>query len=1005
MIRKNLLLMALCLLFSVSFIAVQAQVTVSGKVVDDSNFGVPGVSVVVKGTTVGTTTDFDGNFALDEVPSDATLVFSFVGMLTQEVSVNGQTTLNVTMQEDFAELEEVVVIGYGTVKKKDATGAVDAIGADEFTAVNAVSPADMLRGKVAGVQITQSSGEPGGAIKIRVRGNSSVRSGNEPLIVIDGVPLSGGNSSLGSREIKDLGISSAKSPLNFINENDIESINILKDAASTAIYGSRGANGVIVITTKRGKSGAPKVNFNTTVGFSSIKDDLDMLSSDRFVDLLTAAGGSSSFDFGDRGYDWTDAILQTAVSQSNSLDVTFGNDKSSNRVSISTLSQEGIVKKTKLDRYSLNLTNNVRLLNDILTIDTKFLTSQTKDKSQLITKDAGFIGNTLSAALYWNPTRNLRQSDGSYTQVDETYLNPLEMLEGYDDNTNTTQIIGSISPQINLSKLFNMEDIGDLSYKLVFGIEYSTSERASQLLPSINVRGHVGETVNKDPAGGFAAISNLHKWSKTFENILTYKEDFEKFGLNALLGYSYYQYNYKDNYTTARLFNENQTNLIDNLEGGKQGEHVTGSSRNQTEMQSFFGRLEGSFLENRLIVTASFRVDGSTRPAHDERYGYFPAVGAAYKIFDNSDDIINNLKIRANWGITGNTEFDVNASLATFTYNNSGGTEQVLNSNSELKWETTTSYGIGVDFDLIDRKLSASFDYYYRETEDLILPTSPEGNVPNPATKKFINSEAVLENTGFEIGLNFNAITKEKFSLSFNFNAAFLDNEMKNFSGFIQTGEIHGQGLSGAYAQIVTNNQPLYTYFLREWRRFDSEGNSVYADAVGQDTDLGLASVNITGKSALPTTTLGFSIYSKYNDFDFNLSLSGAFGHYIYNNTRNALFTRGSFLGGRNVPSDIASSKQSVSDPNSPSTLFLEKGDYLKFSNITLGYTFKDLTEWISSIRVFISGSNLLTITDYSGFDPEVDTDKTFNDIPSAGMDYLSYPSSKTFTFGLNVSF
>ncbi len=512
--KFNLLkqLMFLGIMLSTSIIFAQ---TVTGTVT--SNDGpLPGVNVIVKGTTNGVVTDFDGNYSIDNVGADAVLQFSFIGFTPKEVAVNGQSVINVLLAEDANELDEVVIIGYGSTTKTDATGAVDAIGAKDFTAVNTANPSQLIRGKVSGVQVTQTSGEPGGAISIRVRGNTSLRSGNEPLIVVDGIPLSGGNISGGGADGGgDTGSSTARSPLNFINQNDIESINILKDASSTAIYGSRGANGVILITTKKGKIGKPSVSYGTSIGFSKITNEIDMMSSSQYASQITAAG-NPGLDHGGSGYNYVDVLMQSATTTSHDLSINLGGEDSRTRVSISALSQEGIVKKTGLDKYSFSLNNSTDMFDDFLSIDTKFAFTQIQDQAQLITDNAGFVGSLIGVGLYWNPTYNLRNSDGSYNVVSNTYLNPEQLLNSYKDNTATSKVIASFAPTFKITD--------ELSYKFVFGAEYSTSQRAAQMLPTMSIQNIDGTTTGGSPAGGYANINNVSFFNKTFENILMYKK-------------------------------------------------------------------------------------------------------------------------------------------------------------------------------------------------------------------------------------------------------------------------------------------------------------------------------------------------------------------------------------------------------------------------------------------------------------------------------------------------
>ncbi len=970
--------------------------TVTGTVSD--NMGpVPGVNIIVQGTTTGTQTDFDGNYSLDIDSSDAVLVFSFIGYGTQNIPVNGQTNINVVLAEDASQLDEVIIIGYGQTTKTDATGAVDAISDRDFTAVNASNPSQLIRGKVSGVQVTQASGEPGGAISIRVRGNTSLRSGNEPLIVVDGIPLGGGGVSGGGAD-GTLGTSTARNPLNFINQNDIESINILKDASSTAIYGSRGANGVILITTKKGKAGKPKIEYGTSVGFSKITNEIELMSSSQYASQATA-NGNPLLDHGGSGYNYVDTIFETAVTNSHDFSVSFANDTSRSRFSLGALHQDGIVKTTGINKYSASFNNTTDVF-DFLTIDTRFAFTQIKDRAQLITTNVGFVGNLIGAGLYWNPTYDLRDSSGDYTFVGNTYLNPEQLLNSYKDTTNTSKIIGSISPKFQITD--------ELSYKFVFGIEYSSSQRGSQISPSIEIQDLVGTTSGGAPAGGFAAIDYIARFNKTFENILMYNKTFsDNFKMNALLGFSYYQYNFVGNFTSGESYNVNQTNLIDNIEGGNVTKFLASSQRSQTELQSYFARVETVIHEN-LLVNASVRSDGSTRVGSANTYDVFPAVGAAYKFIDGEGDI-NLVKLRANWGITGNQEFDPNSAIAKSSYDD-GNLNPDTNANDELKWETTTSYGVGVDFGFLDRRLTGSIDYFRKDTEDLVFPQPAASTVPGASVTTFVNLPGVLENTGFEVALNYDAIKSEDTNLSVNVNAAFLDNKITDYSLFTRTGQIDGQGLSGAYGQVITNNEPLFSYYIREWLGFDGDGNSIYVGPDGNPTGLGGSAPRLIGKDALPDINVGININFSHKQWDASASLYGAYGGYIYNNTANALHFKGAFLGDRNVPLEYASSPQVQGDPNTPSTRYLESGDFLRLANLTFGYTFNSetlgsLSKYISDARVYVNGGNLFVITPYSGFDPEVDTDKNFDGVPSAGMDYFAYPAARTFTVGFNVTF
>lgn len=965
---------------------------VSGTVSDPSG-PLPGASILVKGTTNGAQTDFDGKFIIKNVGPNAVLVFSYIGLKTQELNVAGRSTINVVLKEDSAELKEVVVIGYGSVKKKDATGAVDQIGAKDFDNVASPSPAQLLRGKVAGVQVTQSSGEPGAGVAIRVRGNSSIRSGNGPLIVIDGVPLDGGNVSAGGDNL--LGASSAKNPLNFVNQNDIESISVLKDASSTAIYGSRGANGVIVITTKKGKSKEPQLTYSSSVQFSKMSGDFGVMNANEFV----AAGGD---DKGSRSYNWKDAVLRNGFSMNHDLSFSNTTENSNTRVSFGASNTDGIVKNTGLDKYSASIYNSNDFFGGALKVESRVIYASLKDETTILSNDAGFIGNIIGTALYWNPTLPIYNANGSYNSISNTYLNPVELLNSYKDYTNTNKLLGSINTTLKITS--------KLKYQFLFGIESSTSTRKSQLLPTMRILDVATAAVpgSTDVKYGQANIASQNKFNKTFEHTLNYNNDFsDNFNLDALVGYSYYDYTADGSSARGKGYDNAQTNLIDNIEGGLQNEFRVSSYRNRVELQSYFGRVNAT-LYKKLILTGTLRSDGSTKLGVNNKYDYFPSVGVAYKVVEGKEGLLNDFKIRGNYGITGNQEFAPNSAIARASYGNNGTLGVDSNANADLKWETTKSYGIGTDFELFNHKLTGSLDYFQRDTKDLIFPVPAAATQPGPPSPRFKNLPGNLINKGIEVSLNYKVIDTEDLTWDVSGNASFLENKMTNFAGFISTGGLNGQGLSGAYAQVITNDKSIYSYYMYEWRGYDSSGNSIYADAAGNNTGLGTAAKSILDKQPLPKINVGFTTNLAYKNFDASASFYGAFGHYIYNNTTNAYFFKGAFLGGRNVTNEAATSPQAQGDPNSPSTKYLEKGDFLRMGNLTFGYTVKGafLERFkVKTARFYVNGSNLFVITNYTGSDPEVDTDKSLNGVPSAGMEYLSYPREKSVAVGLNVTF
>lgn len=963
---------------------------VSGTV-SDSSGPLPGASVLVKGTTNGAQTDLDGKFTIKNVGSNPVLVFSYIGLKSQELNVAGKSSVRVVLKEDSAELKEVVVIGYGSVKKKDATGAVDQLSSKKFDNVAATNPAELLRGKVAGVQITSSSGEPGAANSIRIRGNGTLRGGNGPLIVVDGVPLAGGDVSAGGANMN-LGSMSAKDPLSFINQNDIESMSILKDASSTAIYGARGANGVIIITTKKGKSKLPELTYSTSYTTSSYASKFDVLSTDEFI---AATPGQTANHFGG-AFDWKKQVLQTGSTVNHDLSFSSGTDNSNTRVSLGMANTDGIVRNTGLDKITASFYNSNDFFDGKVKLETRIAYSNIKDRRGLITNDTGYIGNLLSAALYWNPTRSVYDptQPGGFTRVSGDYLNPVHLMNSFSNNGDLSKLLGSLTTTVKLTN--------SLKYNMVVGIETSNSSVKQQATPDLNIQDFATATNPADlkTYRGQATVSNDQRVNKTIEHNLTFTKDITKdINLNAIVGYSFYNYASNGTYVSAKGFAATQANLLENMEGGIPTETRTGSYKGLVEMQSVFARASLAFY-NKLNLDLTVRRDGSSKTAAGKKYGNFPSLGLAYKLVDGKDGLVNDLKLRGNIGKTGNTEFPRNSSVGTIEYNGPDQFNIVNNANSQLTWETTTSYGVGTDFALLNNKLTGSVDYFNKNTTDLIVGIPSTSGQPSPQGIKYTNLPANLINKGVEVSLSYKVIDTDDLTWDISGNVAFLSNTIENLgaANVYNVGAIHGQGLSDAYVQRIQDGYPLYTYYLPTFTGYDANGISQYADG---------GAVKLLDKQPLPKMTAGFSTSLAYKGFDFSTSLYGNFGNYLFNNTNVALFYQNQ-LGGKNVTPEVANSVQSRSDANTPSTKYLEKGDFIRMGNLTFGYTVKGnvLERFkVKSARFYVNGSNLFIITKYSGFDPEVDTNKSLNGIPSAGIDYLSYPKARTFSVGLNVTF
>ena len=973
-----------------------AQITVTGKIVDATG-PIPGVNVLVKGTQNGASSDFDGLYTLNNVAADAVLIFSYVGFQTQEIPVANQSVIDVTMSEDAAELAQVVVIGYGSVRKKDATGAVDAITAEGFKEIAAPSPAQLLQGKVSGVQVTQASGEPGSGVNIRVRGSASLRAGNNPLVVIDGVPIDGQD--ISPQGVSVFGASTPRNPLNFINQNDIESINILKDASATAIYGSRGANGVLLITTKRGKTDMPEVTFNSSFGLSTLSNGLDLLDSDEFVSIAANDPAINVNDFGAR-YNWEDTLLRTGFQSDNYLSVAHKTDRSRFRVSFGITTQEGIIEGTGLEKYTASLNSSTKYYDDKLTIDASVLVASLKDETEAFASDADFVGDLLSASLRWNPTRPLFQPNGSYSFFDEqSNLNPQELLDAYTDYTNTFRVLGSIAATLKLGERWK--------YKFMFGVDRSISERKNQLLPTFRLQ----DTKKTDPNGvekaGEANIVTANNFSRIFENTLTYKNTFwEDLNVNLVLGYSFYDYQRDQNSTQARGFANSQTNLIDNIEGGIENQFRSTSSNGNYQVQSYFGRLNGDY--KKLLYTLTLRVDGSSKFGENNRYGYFPSIGVGYKLIDDFEGVLSSLKVRGNWGITGNQEFDNYSSISIQRFGNNGSSQNTNDPNPDLKWEETESFGFGLDYGFFNGKITGSADYFRRITSNLLFLEDPALDPISPPGSPFFNFNGDVLNQGFEFSVTYTPVENENWVVDLSANAAYNDNEVRIPDVFLQTGFVNGRGLTGSSTQIIAEGEDLFNYYMLEFRGFDENGFGLYTGPNGDPVSINNANLQFIDAQPLPRVNFGFNTSVSYRDWDFTTTWYGVAGNYIYNNTANALFSRGEFNAGVNLTRDIALTNQDSGDPNTASSRFLEKGDFLRLSNVTLAYNFNESILKplrLKSARMYMSASNLFVITNYSGFDPEVNTQTNFGGLAQFGIDYLSYPRAAGLTMGLNVTF
>ena len=1002
-------------------------------VVSDADGSLPGVSITVKGTTTGVQTDFDGNYTIKAKEGDV-LVYNYLGYKTEQRTVGSESVINVTMTQDSTELDEIVVIGYGSTTVKDATGSVTSVTSGDFNKGVISSPEQLIQGKTAGVQISNTSGAPGAGVNIRIRGSNSVRSNNNPLFVVDGVPLSGGATTAGANVIG-LGGNPAKNPLNFLNPNDIESISILKDASATAIYGSRGANGVVIVTTKSGRSKKGEFSYQANISSSKALDTYDLLSADKFLSerLRVGLAVDAASDYGS-ATDWQDVIFRTAMSHNQNLSYSKSHDNGSYIATLGLGNQTGIVENSNLERLTARVNLNHRFLDDKLRLSFQGSVSRVNDNLAPTGGTAGYKGDILGAAFSANPTwPNDPDFDGG------TLVNPANLLAYTQGTTNTNRYLANLSLEYDLTS--------NLKAKLAVGVDKSDSDNFS--VTSADVLG----LEDGIPGNGRGAYNMLEVQNELLEATLTYNKEFKNSKLEVLGGFSYQSFRNSGLYSGAWGFSSRDldvmgSNLQDvvtgiageisgqyqqfgyapNLTGvyvrGYDGLDFVSSSfsantstanvnslavdtyDNTTELQSFFGRVNYT-LSNKYLFTATLRADGSSAFAEANRYGYFPSGAFAWKLNEEdfmSDSNMSTLKLRLSAGITGNQEGVgygnyVNRSRWNGLNPQNNGNIDLNNGNSivsfggdGLKWESTIQYATGLDFGFNNDRLSGSIDVYRKETKDLLFLVDEAQ--PAILDRKFKNlTDSKIVNQGVEFSLGYDLVQTEDFNWSANFNVAYNDNMVESLSGQYDFANVNGPGLSGAFAMRLQEGHSLFSYYMQEFSGYDSAGQPI------------LSEKGFVGKSALPNLTGGLSTSINYKKWTMSAYFSGQFGHYVYNNTANAFFTAGAFKTTRNVLPGTLTSGEDLGASAAVSTRFLEKGDFVRLQNLSLAYDMPLSGEGVFKSMVFsVTGQNLFLMTDYSGLDPEVNS-ATGGNLPSIGMDYGAYPNPTTITFGINAKF
>ncbi|MFO7756123.1 MAG: TonB-dependent receptor [Bacteroidales bacterium] len=958
-------------------------ITVTGTVTDAlDGITLPGVNVLVKGTTMGTSTNADGEYSITTTP-DAILVFSFIGYLDQEVPVDNRTTINVELEVDVMEIDEVVTIGYGTVKKEDLTGSVSTISSKDFNRGSITSAQELLVGKTAGVVVTTSGGAPGSGSTIRIRGGSSLNASNDPLIIIDGVPIDNSN------------VSGSPNLLDFVNPGDIETFTVLKDASSTAIYGSRASNGVIIIETKEATAGAPlTVRYDGQTSVASSIRYTDVFSGDELrqiaYDKIDLYGAETFQKLGSENTNWQDKIFRTAVSHDHNLSLTGAFKSLPYRFSAGYTDEMGILKNTDMQRMTGALSLDPVLFDGSLKVNLKIKGMSTKNNFG----DAGAIGS----AVNMDPTQPVidpTPATGYYYQWSSYGANlgtpnPVEQAMEADNRSEVNRIMGNVI--LNYTLPFMPELVANLN----LATDYSQGE------------GHNNRPVTSPSVLTSPLWGRLSDYSSTNQNSLldfymNYKKSLEavESNVDVTAGYSWQHFQREgDTYTRGVVDDEHPYQATDS------SAYIT-----ENYLVSFFGRANYSF-RNRYLLTATIRFDGSSRFASDNQWGIFPSAAFAWRIneenFMNNITAVSDLKLRLGWGVTGQQDIGNDyPAQATYILSSPGsyypiGGEYIptLRPNAydpDIKWEETTTYNAGIDFGIFNNRMTGAVDVYHRVTKDLL------NTVVIPSGSNFSNTLLTnvgsLENQGLEISLNAVPLSKQDFSLSVGLNFTYNINTITKLlitEDPDYMGILYGDAFTGQ-KQVTRVGHPAYSFFVNK-QIYDSDGNPIeglYEDISGEG---GVVNGDNDDKyiyhNPVPDYLLGLTLRLNYKNIDALATMRGSIGNYVYNQVAaGASYDQMYQIGyWKNFPTYLSETgfvkRQFTSD------YFVENASYFKLDNLSVGYTMENIFNMLNA-RLSITAQNLVTITEYSGIDPEV----------PGGIDNNFYPRPRTFMFGISLTY
>lgn len=1016
------LLLALCL----SLPALAQKITVHGTVVDDAGEPLIGANVIPQGTTLGAATDFDGKFKIEVAPN-ATLVVSYVGYTPVNVPVNGRTDIRVQLKESSINLDEVVAIGYGVVKKSDATGSVSTVKPSEIEVGLATSAQDLLIGKTPGLVVTPSGGGPEGGATLRIRGGSSLNANNDPLIIIDGVP------------IDNTSVQGMSNPLAMIAPDNIESMTVLKDASATAIYGSRASNGVIIVTTKKGTAGKPQVNFSANMYINTARKTWRVLDATAFRNQVTGFFGETSEAvsvMGDSNTNWQDQVLRTTVSSDYNLSVGGTAGFLPYRVAVTYTNNNGILKGSKMDRLTAGFNLTPKFFDDHLSVNANVKGYFLKNKFA----DSGAIGGAIAA----DPTKPVYtaypMAEGSAGALYNGYTtwmngatyninatqNPLSILE---DRNNVAEVWRSNG---NLQLDYSLHFLPELHFNINLGYDVSRSIEHNVIAQNSPTAWHNA----KNDGASMDSRTYQFKSNTLLDFYANYRKQFDVIysNLDVTAGYSWQRFfaegtNNGNMYKSAGYFAPSLSNGIYSFTQNDEtiariGETYTPATAwaNHLQLLSFFGRLNYSF-KDRYLLTFTMRADATSRFSKKNRWGWFPSAALAWKVTDEAfmegvRDVMNELKLRAGYGITGQQDigsyFPYLAVYKESTQGSNypdldGGTDEQgnpiysstlypLGYDANLKWEETATWNVGIDVAFLSNRITASLDYYYRTTKDLLSYVAvPSGS----ATTNMMNQNiGTLENQGVEFAINAKPIVTKDFTWSVGYNVAWNENKitkLNNDGSLIQAGD----GISGATGNKVLAHKvgyPAFTYYLFE-QVYDQAGNPVEDAYVDQD---GNGVINdddlVLRHNKDPKVTMSFNTNFNYKNWDLGFVLRANIGNYVYNNMlaqRTNLSNTYKNSGLSNLIENDFYFKGTGTMGLYKSDYWLRNGSFLRCDNITLGYTWPSLLKDQLRLRLYGAVQNPFVITKYNGLDPEV-----FN-----GIDNNVYPRPVTFTLGLVATF